>query len=1538
MDGIDISGMEIAVIGINGRFPGANTVDAFWHNLRNGIESISFFTDQELIDAGIKPDVHNMSNYVRAGGVLEGAELFDASFFGYTPREAEIIDPQQRIFLECAWEAIETAGYDTEIYKGRIGIFAGLDMNSYLLYNLYSNKELIFAVGGYQMMISSDKDYLSTRTSYKLNLRGPSLTVQTACSSSLVAVHLACQSLLNGECDIALAGGVRISVPQKAGYLYQDGGIASPDGRCRAFDAQARGTVGGNGVGIVVLRRLADAIADGDYLHAVIRGSAINNDGALKVGYTAPSVDGQAEVITDTLTLAGVDATTISYIEAHGTGTPLGDPIEIAALSQAFRAYTQEKNYCAVGSLKTNIGHLGAASGVAGLIKTILSLKHRMIPPSLHFEQYNPKIDFANSPFYISDKLSPWETDRIPRRAGVSSFGIGGTNAHIVLEEAPIVSPSSTGRPWHLLVLSAKTSSALQATTMRLIDHLKINPDLSIADVAYTLQVGRRAFEHRRMLVCKDIADAVASLETQTPMTITTSVQAHKDRPIMFMFSGQGSQYINMALDIYREEPVFQECVNHCAELLRPVLGLDLRMLLYPGEIQSEMAVQQLNQTFITQPALFTIEYALAKLWMSWGIRPQAMIGHSIGEYVAACLAGVFSLEDALELVSIRGRLMQNLPRGAMLAVKLSEQALQPFLDDTVQLAAVNTPSLCVVSGCSDAIEQLERRFVEEGWACRPLHTSHAFHSAMMDPILETFGEHVKNIPLRSPQIPYVSNVTGTWVEPADVMTPQYWVNHLRQTVRFAEGIGMVLRRADHILLEVGPGQMLKSLVDQHPDKSPEQIVLSSLRRLQNQLSDEEFVLQTLGQLWLAGAHVDWLKLYTNERRCRLPLPTYPFERDRYWVEQQHGEDNIRQVSLRKASHITNWFYTSCWKQSLPPSGQRLEKAADQDSCLLVFIDSIGLGARLVEQLAQQGNHVISVIAGSQFSRINDYAYMVNPRQRDDYEKLFKACRSLRFIPQKIIHLWNIISREDSVALSDFIEESQFLGFYSLIFVTQIFEQQIKAEQLEIIVISSDIQEVTGEEEICVEKSTILGTCKVIPQEYPNIICRSIDIITSDIQHQQKRLVSQLIAEIATKSSDSIIAYRGTRRWIQTFEAVQPDESTMAKTRLRHSGVYLITGGMGNIGLVFAEYLARTAQARLVLVGRSAFPRREEWEQWLACHDNQEIVSKKIRRLQAIEALGSEILTISADVADVKQMQAVITQIDTVFGTLNGVIHAAGIAGEDAFYSVQEISREECERIFRPKIRGLFVLESILKDRELDFCLLQSSLSSILGGLGYVAYASANIFMDAFTYSHNRKGQTFWTSLNWDGWRFETDTVQNSYLNSPRLELSITPQEGDSVIQNILSMELTSIVSQVIISTSDLLSRVNQWIKLEPLQKPGHGKETITSSLYSRPHQKNDYVAPRNDFERTIVTICQELIGIEQMGIYDNFFELGGHSLLATQLVSRLRKHFSVDLSLRSLFETPTIAHVANVIEELIVKKIEELSEDDARLLVSGEG
>jgi acyl transferase domain-containing protein/acyl carrier protein len=1352
-DGEIDSGIEsIAIIGMSCRFPGARNLDEFWRNLREGAESISLFSDSELEAAGVSPHVFSLPNYVKAGGALDEIDLFDASFFGYTPREGEIIDPQQRLFLEHAWMALEHGGQDPETYEGRIGLFAGMGMNTYLLHHLQLDPDLIKSIRDYQTLLATDKDFLATRVSYKLNLRGPSVTVQTACSTSLVAVYFACQSLLNYQSDMALAGGISISVPQKVGYLYQEGGILSPDGRCRAFDAKAQGCVGGSGVGVVVLKRLHDAIADGDTIHAIIKGSAVNNDGSLKVGYTAPSVEGQAQVIAEALAVARIKPDTVTYVETHGTATPLGDPVEIAALTQAFQGATKQRGFCAIGSVKTNIGHLDTAAGIAGLIKTALALKHKQIPASLNFHKPNPNIDLANSPFYVNTKLSEWKSAGGPLRAGVSSFGIGGTNAHVVLEQAVEESSPNPGRPWQLLVLSAKTMSALEAATRNLKCHLEQQPETHVADLAYTLQVGRRAFSHRRAMVCKDVDDAVSALSGAKPGALHTGLHQGNNRPVAFMFPGQGSQYVNMARGLYESELSFRNYIDLCADIHLKLSGTDLRKIVYPSAAEKGAAAHQLNQTQMAQPALFIIEYALARLWMQWGICPEVMIGHSIGEYVAACLADVFSLEDTLRLLVIRGELMQRLAPGAMLAIPLSEDEVRPLLNEDLSLAAVNGPSLCVVSGAEQSIAEVKNRLVSQGVQCRLLQTSHAFHSRMVEPIVELFTAQVKGIKLNPPKIAFISNVTGAWITAAEATDPQYWGRHLRQTVRFAEGMSELLKAPDRLLLEVGPGRALAASVKRFSKEAARRGAFSSLSHEQGGQEDLFFALNVLGKLWLAGAGVTWRGLYAGERRRRLPLPTYPFERQRYWLESPRQPRELKDESTgRQKKEITDWFYIPKWESSFLSEPVAPADPARDQAGLLVLIGDHEFGALIVKRLANSGENLVTVKAGKGFRQFDERTYEIDPEEPADYVALCGELRAAGKLPRKIVHLWELSPVPVAACKSDPLSQVQSLGFYSLLFLAQALADQTLAAPIEIIVITNNLHAVTGDEILVPQKATILGPCKVIPQEIPKLRCRGIDIVLPNSgSKQEASLIEFLVTEMMTPSDDPVVAYRGLRRWIQRFEPVRLEKNVESHGRLRERGVYLITGGLGGIGLALAHHLAQTARARLALVSRSPFPEREEWLQWLQTNGEANETSEKIKKLLSLEALGAEVLVFSADVTKHEQMQSVLKQAQQLFGSVHGVIHAAGVAGGGM---IQLKQPHAVASVFGPKVTGTLVLESLLAGTKLDFFVLCSAVSSILGGIGQIDYCAANAFLDAFAIYYASRYGGFTVAINWDAWQ-----------------------------------------------------------------------------------------------------------------------------------------------------------------------------------------
>ena len=1457
-DGIE----RVAVVGMAGSFPGAEDVEQFWANLRDGVESVSSFGDEELLAGGVDPELLKSSSYVRARGALPRPEWFDADFFGFSPREAEIIDPQMRAYLENCWEALEDAGYDPVTYGGLVGIFGGMSAGQYLLYNLLSDRELVAAVGAVQLRLFNDKDFLTPLVAYKLDLKGPTVNIQTACSTSLVAVHLACQSLLSYQCDLALAGGVSVNVPPKSGYVPVEG-VFSPDGHCRAFDADAAGTVSGAGVGNVVLKRLSEAVADGDTIHAVIRGSAINNDGALRVGYSAPSVDGQSEVIAMAQAVAGVAAETVTYVEAHGTGTPLGDPIEVAALTRVFAAETERKGFCGLGSVKANIGHADAAAGVAGLIKTVMALKHRQLPPSINFKRPNPQIDFDSGPFYVNDRLREWRPEGGVRRAGVSSFAMGGTNAHVVLEEAPPPPPApAPARPQQLVVLSAKTETALEAATDRLAARLRRHTELDAADVAYTLQVGRRGFRHRRAVVCRDAADLADALERRDPRRVFTAEARAGGLGVAFMFPGLGNHYVGMGRELYRDEPSFREEFDRCCELLRPHLGVDLREVIFAGregdadaaspspsggidlrrmlrgEEADDEAARRLNQTVYSQPALFVVEYALARLWMKWGVRPEALIGYSIGEYTAACLAGVFSLEDALALVARRARLIQELPAGAMLAVPLPPSEVEPLLlGARLELGAVNGPSVCVVSGETAAVSELEQALVARGVAARRVPTTHAFHSRMIEPIVESFAALLRTIKLNPPELPLISNVTGDWLTAAQATDPRYWATHLCRPVRFGDGVERLWKERGSALLEVGPGQALGAWALQHPEsRSGEgRVVLASLRHSYDRQPDLTFLLNALGRLWLAGVAVDWPEFHEGAARRRVPLATYPFERRRFWVEPRRQQAApaaapAAAAPLEKRPDIADWFYLPAWKQTGPPVTAATAEPAPHARRYLVLLDECGVGAGLVARLEGAGHEVLTVERGAGFGRLGERGYAVAPGQARDYDALFGELRERGLLPHVICHLWGV-TRADG---GDAVESETDEGFFSLLFLAQALGNRKVSDRLRLVAVTSGVQSVTGEEALSPTKATALGVCRVVPQEYANVFCQSVDLVAPGRDAARAdALGRQLFEELIAEGSDTLVAYRGRRRWVQGFDHVRPEGVGSGKSLLREGGVYLITGGMGGIGLTIAERLARNVRARLVLVGRSFVPEASAWDAWLAERGEGDPVSRKIGQLRALEACGAEVLALSADVTSRAEMESVVEAARARFGGIDGVLHAAGVPPGGM---IQVKRAEAAAAVLAPKVRGTLVLDAVMRDERPDFIALFSSLNAIFGGFGLVDHCAANAFLDAFAEARAGSAGTHVFSINWDGW-LEVGQAANAALSAGLQSVLGAARLGEEGGHPLLDAILVDEPERLVCSTR--VSTASHWPVAEHRLKgrgvmPGTGHLELVRAAFAR--------------------------------------------------------------------------------------------------------
>jgi len=1490
---------DIAIIGMACRLPGATDTEAFWRVLRDGIECIRSFSDAELLAMGVPLHTLQSEGFVKAGAVLDGIDRFDAAFFGYSPREAELMDPQHRLFLECAWEALERAGCVPD-HRRTAGVFAGSGLSTYLLFNLMSQPDLVDAVESFQVMIGNDKDFLATRLSYLLDLRGPSVTVQTGCSTSLVAVHLACQSLLGYHCDVALAGGSAVQVPQRTGYHYQPGGIASPDGHCRAFDADAAGTIFGSGAGVVVLKRLADALADGDHIHAVIKGSAINNDGSTKLGYTAPSVEGQVEVITRAQAMAGVTPDSIGLVEAHGTGTPLGDPVEVEALARVFGP-TATTGACALGSVKSNVGHLDAAAGVTGLVKAALAVERGELPPTLHIRQPNPRIAWDTSPFFVNAAREPWRIAS-PRRAGVSSFGIGGTNAHVILEEAPPRPPSGPSRPHQVLVLSAKTRTALDEATAQLARHLTDHPEPPIADVAYTLQVGRSALAYRRAVVCSSTADAIDALGELPPQRCATPTGKAEPRRVVFMFPGGGAQHLRMGRGLYDHEPVFREALDACAERLAPRLGVHLRDVIYPGDgaaVTTGRGHDRLTRTSVALPALFAVEYALARLWMSWGVEPDAMIGHSVGEYVAACLAGVFSLDDALALVAERGRLFEIAPKGAMLNVELPEPQLRALCGDRLSIAAVNGPAQCVVAGDDMAIEALAAELAARGIEARRVHIDVAAHSHMIEPIMPAFAAFLATLRLAAPGRPFLSCVTGAWITADEATSVEYWVRHLRNTVQFGAGLRALLDGPGRVFLEVGPGRTLSSLVRQQLTADSGALTFTSMRSPLEDRHDTEVVMTTLGRLWAAGAAVDLARVSTDEQRRRVILPTYPWERRRFWLDPcAAGEaPQVQPPAPRPGARmeLADWFYLPSWRHALPP--RPIAPAS-----WLVFVDAGpgAVGERLAAELAAGGHEVTTVAPGTALRQSAFGAYEIDCRREDACAMLLAELVRARRRPDRIVYLWGLLEPPPG---GDPIDHARRFSLELPISLGQAIGATLDGHPVHIAMVTSGVEPVSGREVIRPERALALGPCRVLPIELPNVTCALIDLDDRAVAEPDLR---RLVAEVAAPAECSVVALRGPRRWIQAFDPAPIAASPAgAAPRFRTGGVYLITGGLGGIGLVLAEHLARCARARLALLGRSDVPERGAWPAWLASHADDDPTSARIRKLEALEALGAEVLVLRADVADPAEVERAVHQIRDRFGALHGVIHAAGVPSGGL---IQIKDRASIAAVLRPKVHGTLVLERAVRDEPLDFFVVCSSRTATTGDLGQVDHAAANAFLEAFADHHARDGRPGVVALAWDTWAEVGQAVTTAIpggMEAVREQLlahAIRPADGPEVLERVLA----SGAPRVVVSTRPLD------VAAADSRRLGRDLLAMAGLTGEAPSADAPAVAVTGaELEIALARIWGRVLRVDNVGLDDSFFDLGGNSVIGMRLLAELKRELGLTLPAAALFESPTVASLA---------------------------
>ena len=1339
-----IAETDIAIVGMSAHLPGADSIGDYWHNLRHGLRSIRRLSEDDLIAAGEDPASMRQPNYVPFAAPLDRFAEFDAEFFGFSPKEAAILDPQHRQFLEVAWEAMENAGTVPERFDGTIGVYAGCGMGSYFYFNLCSNRDLVRDVGMFLLRhTGNDKDFLSTRVSHIFDLRGPSINVQTACSTSLVALHYATQALLSGECDMALAGGVTIELPQGRGYLYKENEILSPDGDCHAFDHRAQGTVFGSGAGCLALKRLDDAVRDGDHIWAVVKGSAINNDGAQKAGYLAPSVEGQARCIAEAQAVSDTPADTIDYIECHGTGTYLGDPIEVAAMTEAFRETTDENGFCRIGSVKTNIGHLDTAAGVASVIKVALSLHHKEMPPSLGFEAPNPTIDFEASPFAVNAALTPWEQRGHPRRAAVNSLGVGGTNAHAILQEAPERAPSEDSDwPFQMLTLSARSKTTLDGQSRNLAAHLLANPDQDLADVAWTLHNGRRAFDKRRIVVAESHDEAAALLEAENPLRVFTHT-ALESPDVVFMFPGGGAQYAGMARELYETEPVFAEWMDRGLEVLQPRLSYDLRALWLPEAGAEDDANETLKQPSVQLPLIMITEYALAQMFMAWGIQPTAMVGHSMGENTAACLAGVMSFEDCIGLVHLRGTLFDTVPAGGMLSVPLSVSDVTPYLGD-LDVASVNAPELTVISGPDAGLDALAAALLADGVETQRIAINIAAHSRMLEPILGRFRAYLASITLNAPRLPVVSNTTGEPLTAEQATSPDYWTQHLRGTVMFADCVSNLAQNANRIWLEVGPGKALSSLTRMHGAVAPQQ-VLAALRHPDEAIADDLYHMGLLGRIWALGGTFDWAQIWGDARRNTLPLPTYAFDRREYFIAPAQANAETVSAIPARIEDVADMGTRLSWV----PRSANIDFDIDTDldeaakETWLIFVDQDGIAAPAIARMRAAGQKVIEVHTGDTFRRRTDSVYTLpTERGREGYDQLIQDLVHRGTVPTRIAHFWLASGEERFRPGSNAFQAHTEQGFYSLMFLGQAIAAEGLSGAMHLTIITAGAARVKDERLPWPEKAMIAGPARVIPHELPGFTVSTLDIeLRTRKRGGHPDLASPLLEELFAEPANTVATLRGGKRFEQRLRA-QP---LLDAPDLPQNAAWVITGGFGGIGQTVAKALITASGAKIALVARTALPDRADWP---ARKENPaDPVARRILAVEHLEAMGAEVMVAAADVCNIDEMRSALDTVRARFGTIHGVIHAAG-AIDDAPLLAKTVG--SVESVFAPKVHGLRVLDALLPDGAVEQIVVFASTSTLTAPAGQVDYVAANEYLNAW--ARARQGKTKVQSLNWGIW------------------------------------------------------------------------------------------------------------------------------------------------------------------------------------------
>nr|WP_314491689.1 non-ribosomal peptide synthetase/type I polyketide synthase [uncultured Chryseobacterium sp.] len=1496
------TGLEIAIIGMAGRFPEADNITQYWDNLQNGKDCISDFTEEEIILEGEPETLVKSSAYVKSNAYIKTKKYFDSEFFGYTPHEAELMDPQVRIYHECCWEALEDSGY-TFSANDKVGVFSAASPSvAWQLFSTKNNQDNF--VDGFTASHLRDATFLSSRISYKFNLKGPAILVHTACSSSLVSIHQACSSLLLGECNIAVAGGVNIVNYSKKGYLYQEGMIHSKDGRCRPFDADSSGTVGGEGAGVVILKRLKDAIKDRDNIYAIVKGSAINNDGSNKVGYTAPSVKGQAEVIRKAHKMARIEQSTIGYIETHGTATSLGDSIEVEALNEVFGS--SALNTCAIGSVKSNIGHLDTAAGVAGFIKAVLAIKNKKIPASLHFEQPNPRVDFKGGPFYVNNKLKDWNGNE-PLRAGVSSFGIGGTNAHIVLQEAPEALASSESRKKKLLVLSAKTSNSLNENIIRLNEFLKNNKNINLADTAFSLQKGRERFKYRKTVICNDIEDASDKLEESLSYN---DVEAHAKEDIqniIFMFPGQGTQYSDMCKDLYHSEKIFRNKVDECFAIASQYSSEDFSSILFPDGASGK----NINNTEVAQPLLFIIEYALAHLLQQWGIKPDYMVGHSIGEYVAACVSGVFTLNDAIRLVIKRGELMGKAEKGSMLSIEIESDKLN--LPSGIDIAVINSEKSIVVSGTDQDIEEFSNELGRKGIINKKIHTSHAFHSYMMDSILDEFEKEFSHISIQKSQIPYISNITGDFVDDHQISQPSYWSRHLRNTVNFFKGTETLLKTGGACFIEVGPGRSLSNYVSDSSSMDESHVIINMVRHAKQSIDDQEYILGKLGSLWEHGVNINWDQFYNEEERNKVSLPTYAFEKLEYVTDfnlnrllnTQLKQDNFSE----SFTNIEEYINVPYWKRSVLPN--KAVELSESSSTFLVFSgDKEKFSDSIIKNLRSYGQNVIEIQKGEGFSEVNQNTFKLNIGSSEEVSELWKHFRQKEIIPDHIIYCLTL-DEEYQKGNYDTIDKKINDGYLGLCNIAQSIAGSGQSGKISISVVGNYLAQVTQQDEVDALKAMIYSPVQIIPSEISNVRCKIIDIpYPFQNNNEDDEYILKIENEVFYEASESpCVAYRYNERWVQTYEQLQHNPKTDSDVKITEKGVYLIIGGTGGIGLSIAEKLAENYSADIILVQRSEFPEKKDWNDLLNSEKTDETLRRKIQKIKDIENYGSQVKLYRSDITDEKQVQELTLKIKNDYPSVNGILWGAGEVDYGGI--ILNRAKEDFISYSSAKVHGLLLLEKYFDFSQLDFLALFSSVGNAIYQVkfGQIAYNAGNEFLENYAYAARKSGINAIT-INWCDW-FDTgltydsvrkaENIQDSDLINSKIHNGIYPEKGIKIFFKCLQNKGTVYT----IYPQDLNRNIDQQRK-----KLENTRQEIFSLM---PQNQEEGLV---NSEEILVDLFSAFFG-KKVSRENNFFELGGDSLKAMNLIARINQKISSNLTISDIYKFPTVKELTEMLGDL---------------------